>query len=276
MENNSDDSTMEERNEQTLNDVQQLQQIELELYTSLEENATNNSLTPDQQTKIINRINEISQMRINLYENLNDVYSFFQKNVNSSRNTVSEQVMAIQIVENELNEAKKRLDLLDEEKINKMRLVEINTYYGKQYNSQADVMKIIVFMCFPILILALLMNKNIIPRNIGGLIIIIIIIIGVLALVAKIIDNSNRDKMNYDEYDWYFDSSNAPVDNSPLTTTDPWASKTSTNDSCIANAIKEQTSSSSSDSSNEATTSTESFKGGNNYLPKLNYSYISK
>ena len=70
MTDNSDLSTMEERNEQTLSDIKNLQQIEQELYNSLETSANNNSLTEDQKTQMINKINQISQMRINLYANL--------------------------------------------------------------------------------------------------------------------------------------------------------------------------------------------------------------
>ena len=124
----SDDiSAMQERNEQTLNDIKTLQQVELELYDTLEKNATSNTMTPEQKDQLIKKINEISQMRINLYATLKDIYSFFQNNVSSSRITLAEQKMAIDIVENELNESKRRLQLLEEEKYNKLRLVEINT-----------------------------------------------------------------------------------------------------------------------------------------------------
>ena len=42
---------------------------------------------------------------------------------------------------------------------NKLKLVEINTYYGKSYNAHVDVMKTIVFTCLPILILAIFINE---------------------------------------------------------------------------------------------------------------------
>ena len=102
---NSDFSSMQDRNQQTLADIANLQQIEQELYSSLEKNATTNTLTQEEKDQIISKINEISQMRINLYANLKNTYTFFQKNVSSSRTTLAEQMMAIDIVENELNES---------------------------------------------------------------------------------------------------------------------------------------------------------------------------
>jgi hypothetical protein len=221
MSDNTDFSNMEERNEQTLSDIKNLQQIEQDLYNTLETNANNNTLTEDQKTKMINKINEISQMRINLYANLNETYSFFQKNVSSSRITLDEQIMALEIVENELKEAKLRLELLEDAKYNKLRQVEINTYYGKKYNSHTDVMKIIVIMCIPILIIGLITNTGIIPERISMTLMILIITIGVIAIGYKLIDNAKRDNMNYDEYDWGFNENDAPTDNSGINI-DPW------------------------------------------------------
>ena len=51
------------------------------------------------------------------------------------------------IIENELNNAKKTLGALEEEKINSLRMVEINKYYGKRYGAQADLMKTTTLFC---------------------------------------------------------------------------------------------------------------------------------
>ena len=92
--NEPDFSSMQERNEQTLSDIRNLQQVEQELYDSLEKNG---DMSNERKEKIIKQISEISQMRTNLYANLNEIYSFFQQNVASSRTTLAEQMMAIAI-----------------------------------------------------------------------------------------------------------------------------------------------------------------------------------
>ena len=139
--NNPDNfNNLQERNAQLLNDISQLQIQEKELYSNLEDQ----TLSSEQKQQIINKINDISQTRLNLYANMKDMYSYYQKNVASSRDTLGEQMTAIDIIENELNEAKIRLNLLENEKNSKIRLVEINTYYGKQYNAHASIMKSIV------------------------------------------------------------------------------------------------------------------------------------
>jgi hypothetical protein len=116
---------------------------------------------------------------------------------------------------------------LEEQKYNKLRLVEINTYYGKQYNTHTKIMQTIVLMCIPIFILSILANNGIIPPTVYGFITGIIIIIGVIMLGAQIIDLSNRDNMNWDEYNWEFDKSKAPVyvpnTDGSETNSDPWS-----------------------------------------------------
>ena len=68
---------LQERNQQVLNDISQLQIQEKNLYSSLDDV----TLSSEQKQQIINKINEISQMRMTLYSGLKDTFSFYQKNV---------------------------------------------------------------------------------------------------------------------------------------------------------------------------------------------------
>ena len=117
---------VQENNEQILNDIQSLQKMEQDLFNSLESNP---NLSTDEQKKLIEKMNQLSNMRINLYQTLSGVNNYFQSALSTSVNSLKEQSIAIGIVEDELNRAKARLRLLEEEKNNKIRLVEINTYF---------------------------------------------------------------------------------------------------------------------------------------------------
>ena len=86
-------------------------------------------------------------------------------------------------------------------------------------------MKTIVLICIPIIILTILGNKGLIPNTIAVLLITFIILFGIFSIGYQIIDLSNRDNMNYDEYNWKFNKNNAPA---PATTdssnlNDPWS-----------------------------------------------------
>jgi hypothetical protein len=223
---------VQENTTQILNDIQSLQTIERQLFSSLEENT---GLTTQQQDQIVEKINNISKMRINLYETLNGVNSFFQNALANSKGTLTEQTVAIEIVEKELNTSKRRLKVLEEEKNNKIRVVEINDYYSQKYAEHSDLMKIIVIMLVPILILAILFNKGLIPEKIYYILICIIAVIGGVYIWKTMFSIILRDPMNYQEYNWYFDPNKAPT-STTTSTTDPWASTTSTYGTCVGDA----------------------------------------
>jgi predicted DNA-binding protein (UPF0251 family) len=219
---------LQERNQQVLSNISQLQTQEKELYSSLD----NPNMSTEEKQQIINKINEVSQIRLNLYEGLKDMYAYYQQNVSSSRSTLQQEITAIDIIENELNQSKKRLNLIQDQKYNKLRLVEINTYYGKRYNAHTNLMKTIVITCIPLIILAILANKGILPPKIYRVLAALVLIIGVISLGRQLVDLSNRDNMNWDEYNWNFNSSEAPKSDG-TEPQNPWATPSVT---CIGSA----------------------------------------
>ena len=156
---------------------------------------------------------------------MNGQLTFFKLNVASTNDTLVEQGAAIQIVENELNAAKKRLQTVESERDNKLRLVEINTYYGDKYTDQTNIMQIVVIICIPIIILTVFVNKGIINRSIYSILMVITGLIGLYYLWPKMVRYFSHDNMIYDEYTWNFnpDSPNLPViDTTPNGNKNPW------------------------------------------------------
>jgi hypothetical protein len=214
---------------QTINSIKDMQTSEMKLYTSLD----NPNLTSDERSDIIKRISQIEETKSTLYNSLNNMAASYQQNVTSSQNTIQQQMFAIDIVENELNEAKMRTKLLADQKNDKLRLVEINTYYGKRFNAHTEIVKVIIYVCILMLITIILGKKGILPTNVYITLNGTIIVIGAIVIGKKIIDLSNRDNMNFDEYDWYFDRTKAPSDTSGMGSTtsqpvDPWTTTAST------------------------------------------------
>jgi hypothetical protein len=225
---------LQDRYQKIIDNISKLQEQEKQLYSDLEDV----SLAEDKRQDIITNINNISQMRVNLYASLYDMYSMYQQNASISNTAMGQTLVAIDILENELNQSKKRMNLLEEQKNNKLRLVEINTYYGKRYNTYSKLMKTIVYICIPIIILALLFNYGILPINIYRLLNGIVLIIGTVLIGLQLIDIFNRDNMNWDEYNWYFNKDDAPSINNSTDmldndTSDPWGSVSVT---CVGSA----------------------------------------
>lgn len=97
----------------------------------------------------------------------------------------------------------------------KKRMIELNTYYGKRFNAQAGVVKLFIYTCVPVLILAILANAGLIPTTIAGFIIVIIIVTGLIYIYGAVSDINRRSKMNFDEYEWEFDPSRVGVISNP-------------------------------------------------------------
>ena len=153
---------------------------------------------------IINRINQLSQIRISLFKSLDYTYKSLQKNVNTSRSELVELLTIVSIVEEELNNAKAQLTQLYDIKNGKMRMVEINTYYGKKYKAQSSLMKLIIFVFVILLVLAILNKKGFIPDNISNILLAVVIVFGAFFIIRRIYDITRRDNMNFDAYNWKF------------------------------------------------------------------------
>lgn len=221
MSNSSKD--LQEVNSKTLTDIQNLQKIEKDMFNSLETKNIQKQLTTDELTQIVNKINDISQMRVNLYKSLTNLNTFYNSELSDSIHTLDQQTTAIKIVETELNEAKKRLSLIEREKNNKIRIVEINNYFGEKYAEQTTLLKLLLFIVFLFMIISVLFKKNLIPRIIYLLLLIILGLYAVIKVFQSVYSIMLRDNMNYQEYNWNFKPDSAPSNSSDVVnTSDPW------------------------------------------------------
>jgi hypothetical protein len=155
---------------------------------------------------------------------MKDMHSLYNNNVESSSNALDQSISAIQIIENQLNDTKNKINLLDDQKNNQLRLVEINTYYGKRYNANSVIMKTVILMCIPLIVLAILVNNGMLLPKLYAFFSAIVLIYGCVVLGYQLIDISNRDNMNWDEYNWYFDKTKAPIidDDINVSPVNPW------------------------------------------------------
>ena len=222
---------VQSNNEQILNDIQSLQQMEQQMFSNLESNP---NLTNEQQQSIIERMNQLSNMRINLYQTLSGINGYYQNALDSSVGTLQEQTIAIAIVENELNQAKERLALLEEEKNNKIRLVEINTYFSDKYAEHSKLMKIIIFTLIPVIIVSFLYSKGLLPKIVYYILIVIISLIGAYFFWNRYASIIMRDNMNYQEYNFPFNAGELNT-NGASASSDPWQTNSNLG-TCIGDA----------------------------------------
>ena len=206
-------SKMKERTSSTIKNIKDLQDLEKTLYSSIENSASSPSPPSlQEQEQAIRRINELSKMRGTLFGSLQDSYMMNQYQVAQTRNDLVDELTSVKVIEGELNNSKHQMNALKQEKINKLRMVEINTYYGKRYESHTDLMKIIIITCVPILLITILSKKNIIPQNIANILLAVIVVIFIVIMWNRTRDILFRDNMDYDQYEFPFDPENVDLD----------------------------------------------------------------
>ena len=190
---------MTDRQQAIMANIINMQNIEKQLFDTLTQTAD-----PAARTRLVVQINQISKARADLYASMNDLLGAMQSATAEQRRALHQQYVASSVVESQMNTAKTTLDGLREDKSNKLRLVEINNYYGRKYEYQTDIMKIIVLMCAPILVISVLLKKGFLPEMVSTGLIVVIIVSGIIAVARKLMDLNRRNNLNFDQYDHDF------------------------------------------------------------------------
>ena len=204
-----------------LTNIENLQTLEKELFSKLEQSST--TLTDSQLQELIDQINNISETRIQLYASLGDVNSFYSSNLQSTSTTLNTQTQVIQMVESQLNDYKTRLQNMEEDKWNKLRLVQINYYYSQMYQDHRHFMMWILAGVTLIFIILMLSRYGFLNEFFQNFLIIVVAVFVLIRLGYMWLDMNRRSTQNYDEFDWSFDPSTAPQPDGDASN-DPWAS----------------------------------------------------
>lgn len=198
---NSQFTKAEDLKNQILADIQLLKTIETELTQSLQ----NTQLTLAERNKIEGKILSITNMIQELYSILNQINNYLQATLSNSNNTLTNQTLALNIIENEFQQSKDKLSFLEEDKYNKYRQVEINTYYSQKYSEHNKVILWIILILAILTLIVFLNKKNIISYTIYFWLLLLTTLFGIILITYKINDLLKRNNMNYQEYDINFD-----------------------------------------------------------------------
>ena len=153
-----------------LNQIQNLQATETKLISALDAYTSASGYVSSDPALIemVNNINNIADARIAMFQTISQNANMLQTGVSQSRTDLVAQMTLLNAVEDQLNQAKGKIDELQSTNDTKMRMVEINTYYGQRYEAQSNVMKQIIMICIPVLILFILKKKSLIPETIAN------------------------------------------------------------------------------------------------------------
>tara|TARA_B100000073_G_scaffold324740_1_gene307917 strand:+ start:495 stop:1262 length:768 start_codon:yes stop_codon:yes gene_type:complete len=117
--------------------------------------------------------------------------------------TTSDQVN--EVVEQQRERAVREFDKLLASRNNKKRMMEINTYYSKQYNAYIDIFKRLFMGCIPLLILGILNSNEVIDDTTHFRFSLLVIVITFFTVAWKVNDLYWRNNLVFDTYDWVYD-----------------------------------------------------------------------
>lgn len=161
--------------ETTLDNIKELGNIQKNIYNELNDNES--SLKTEQKQERLHELSSISKVRNSLLNELEHKYdNLRERNAN------------IQNLSSAVND--------------KQRMLEINTYFGKQYTAHTGVVMIIVYTLLAIFAVAFVKNLGLLSMDIVNILVAVIIVVGATIVFFRVSDLSNRNNMDYDKYDW--------------------------------------------------------------------------
>jgi len=194
--------------EQIIEKISNLQDLENQKYDDLNILLASNP-TPDniaQQKVLMNDITQLTSVRSQLFDTLL-IHAQNNVNVNDTMNAnVQDKHTIVTLKENDLNARKSAIAALSQDVENTKKMVDINVYYKKQYEARVIIMKYIVVVCFLVIFFIVLMNLGWLPQEMVIVLVVIIILAGGLYIGSLVYDAYKRSNINYDEYNWDFNS----------------------------------------------------------------------
>jgi hypothetical protein len=185
----------------TITKINELQKTEKQLYATLTKNAEqvalgrSNVFTEEDIQQITDQINSLSAARVNLYNTLSDLYKAQITSESTMKASIDQQTETLQLLEAELNRSKKKMTAIKDEKLNHLKMIEITTYYSKQYDAQKRIMQLIAGfgIC---LFISMYFELDTVTT--------LIVLVGIVWIGYRLLNMLMRDNENYDEFNFFY------------------------------------------------------------------------
>ena len=153
-----------------------------------------------QQNDIINHINQLSDLRNDLFGQLGKIYVNLDKNSQVQRSALTDQLTTANMMEQQMNNLKNDVQIILDERVNKMRMVKIGEYEYLRYSAHKVAMQIIAFTSLAILFFSYSLKKNILPPALSKVGIMASVSIGGVLTVRALWYMVTRDNQNYNRF----------------------------------------------------------------------------
>lgn len=195
-------SNLRNRHDTLVEEIKQLQEVERAMYQNLEAELMkgNENEQVVVQEQITARIEDLKSVRISLLSQLKGFYNDAREKLRSNKYSLSDQLTFLQVVEDELDQARENIQKMKGEKNNRIRLVQIGTYEQKRYQSYIKVLKYIILFAVISMVLYMAIERGLIPRAMSGILAVVIGLLAVYFILGNVYDINRRDNFDFDKY----------------------------------------------------------------------------
>ena len=193
-----------ENSQESLQEIAEISKIIQDLYKQLEQTLSNPNITTNESDNIIRNIETLSNVKKILVDN------YIRTNRNAQQSTIAQEIaynetqQAMKAIQLEIETSKNKIAMLDQEKYNRLRLIEINNYYGLQYKNNKRIILFVIGVSILFLITIILKNKGVISPNVFYYINIVVFVVAIIIFIGLLRNAYMRNNMNYEEYDFPF------------------------------------------------------------------------
>ena len=214
--NNNIQEDFEENLKIQLESISKIQDQQTELYSNLEvlgasaSNDISSEAVQKQIKEIFKNIENLNNVKNSIFESLLTSFQLNQSQLNASRFAYADSITALQIIEENLRNKQNILNDALAIRDNSERMVGINTYYTRRYEEHSKVLKYVILFCGIIILAIFFMKIGIINNTISSIIIIASLATGIIIIGGRVWDLSRRSNIDYDQYKFRFNPSDAP------------------------------------------------------------------
>tara|TARA_Y100001970_G_C14238389_1_gene863347 strand:+ start:1507 stop:2235 length:729 start_codon:yes stop_codon:yes gene_type:complete len=186
----------------------------------IEGEITDSSFSNNKRKNNVKKLNEINVAKQNMLTELDTQVSVLQDRFNNTNTNKINQQANLNIVNSEIKKTKDKNEYYNSIITDKVRNMQINTFYQKKYESQISLLKFIIVICIVIIFVSIIKRRGLLSEGTYGGIIGLIIFFSILRVSYLMYDIFIRDKNNFDEVEkeWVLtvygsESNNSNADN---------------------------------------------------------------
>ena len=164
----------------------------------------------DETKQNIDELNNLYKGKFDVYASMDSNLRYMQDQYVNSKQSNKLQESNLEVVENELKQIKSKNDSIAQDKTNKIRQLQINSFYQQKYNAQIGVLKTISIISILVIAVSLVKRRGLIPDIIYGVVLGILLVLGICVVSYQLFDIFIRDKSKFEEYDTTIYASSNP------------------------------------------------------------------